>query len=222
MEVRQGEHAPRLIWIVLDQSVTFNLHRRFIEALAQPIHPNVAVRVVSMHKDDMKAAKVGAVKVRLRGEHRNVPLANASPRDPLILFRDSECRDRAHLEREQQDMDRLVEDLRAVHPNATGVVFNPMSEGAYLLFERALDPLCEITRCRRTDLERLARDRARGEFVNKDRLDGLLALHNGLTKRKVDHRIPDFLFRDGVPDCDAAPFLAVRARIEGVLRQGLG
>ncbi|MEQ1566104.1 MAG: hypothetical protein ABMA64_10740 [Myxococcota bacterium] len=138
--------------------------------------------------------------------------------DPVVLFRDSECTHQAMLDRARTDMQSLEVKLRQTISHLCGVVFNPMSEGAFLLFPTARSILTDEFAVP-LDPAWIA-DKRSDRFVHKQQLDRALGLASHSNKRALDKRM----------EADVANWLTsaepvftqVTARLRAVLDAALG
>ncbi|MEQ1502463.1 MAG: hypothetical protein ABMB14_09535 [Myxococcota bacterium] len=183
------DRTGRFVWVVTDQRSNHQAILAFVERLAQTHGPPDA-QVVHLYveKDKIVLAHQKHVHQELRTRiHRR---AGARLRDPVLVFRDAECRTKPELDARRANFHDLVEALRPAFPNLDGVVFNPMSEGAFLLFDRALDDIG-----RGPELEDLANDKRADRLVNKDKLEDALGVADAaVLKRDLDRRMAALLF----------------------------
>lgn len=173
---------------------------------------DVQVRHVFVEKRFMKAQNARECLVRLRRSIQD-------PRAPVLLFCDSECRDEVWFKEAGRGMADLVKVLGVQHTHVHGMVFNPMSEGAWLLFDEALDAVAStIPNWKEPDdLHRLRRDRQRGLWVSKDRVQEVFQL--GHHKRTLNDAVTEATFRAGLPDCAHAPYLRVLHDVRALLER---
>ncbi len=208
--------TTRRVWVVTDQSTNR------LALLAFVRHEVAALglaEVVAMYlpKDDLVARKHPLVNRTIRDRQRG-----ANPpgelRDPVLLFRDTECRTDDQLARSVSDFRALAEALRATFPNVHSVAFNPMSESGFLFFDAAQDHLS--TPATKKELAKLAKARRAGRLVNKDQLESALGTANAARKRQLDEVLAGVLFGDTAvePHPSLEPHLQ---SLREVLRAGL-
>jgi hypothetical protein len=145
------------------------------------------------------------------------PNAGAYATDPILIFRDSECRSEKELRNEADDLKRLAEALCGEFPNVCAVVFNPITEGAFLLFDEGITEL-ERRFGLSQDLHRDARSRRAGRWVDRDSVKATMRLNNGIVKRELDAAMARIVFEDRWPECAAAPFHRVTDQVLAVVR----
>ncbi len=194
---------------------------RWVERVAQDLlapHPaqrssgeDVQVRHIFVEKRFMKAQNARECLIRLRRSIQD-------PRAPVLLFCDSECRDEERFREAGRGMAALVKELRAQHAHVHGLVFNPMSEGSWLLFDEALVTVGAALPGWREpeDLHRLKRDRQRGVWVSKDRVNEVFQLDRH--KRLLNDAVTESTFGAGLPDCPHAPYQRALAELRSLLR----
>ncbi len=207
----------RLVWVVTDQGSNNEALLACLRPFAREFG-DVVLRHVYVAKSDLVRPKVHKVLQTVQAEQRK--WRQARTRDPVLVFRDSECRADNELVAARMHVSAVVAGLQQVFPNAWGWAFNPMSEGAFLLFDEAVAALLARTK-EEVTLRRLVTQKRAGTLVNKDLLEDTLGVADSRRKRALDEEMASLLFGETPVACADPQYTRALEQIRRVLEAGL-
>lgn len=190
MSVRS--RPPGLICVITDQQVNHDPHLAFVEAIMErELGPG---KMTAHHQ---YVPKQNLTAANLRGLISHLRRKAVMPGTPLVLFRDSECRDDRMRTAAAKDLRTLVlglQDDGFIH--TTGLLLSPFSEAALLLCETWLGLLPSEVQAS-VSVARHIRGKRQGHVVHKDQLEMDMRLNT--MKRDLNARWAAEIRRSGLP-----------------------
>lgn len=202
-----------LICVITDQQVNHDPHLAFVEAIMErQLGPG------EMTAHHQYVPKQNLTAANLRGLISHLRRKAVVPGMPLVLFRDSECRDDRMRTAAANDLRALVLGLQGGgFSHATGLLLSPFSEAALLMCESWLKLLPPDVRDQ-PSVARHIRGKRQGHVVHKDQLEMDLRLNR--MKRELNARWAAEIRKSGLPSIELPCYFDAVDQVSMVISGG--